>query len=86
MKDATDTTRDIGKAKKFEKSGGYQQALDDFNSMKPNYTKDITTKYGEGKYGTLGDGTKLSVRPGSKTGESTLEIKIPGRGIIKIRY
>lgn len=54
--------------------------------MKPSNIKNISTQYGDGMYGVLDDGTTLSVRPGSKTGGSTLEIKVPGKRITKIRY
>lgn len=86
LETAKDTTRPIGRAKNLEKTGGYQKALDDFNSMNPQGVKNITTKYGEGKFGTLSDGTTISVRPGSETGGATLEIKVPGQRLIKIRY
>jgi hypothetical protein len=83
---AEETTRPVGKAKNYEKGGGYEQALKDFESLKPVQSKDIVTSYGNGKYGVLEDGTTVSVRPGSKTGGSTLEIHIPGKSLIKIRY
>ena len=83
---AKETTRPIGKARNLEKSGGYKKALEDFSSLNPNNTKSISTKYGDGKFGVLEDGTTISVRPGSKTGGATLEIKIPGKRLIKIRY
>ena len=54
--------------------------------MQPSSTKGITTKYGDGMYGTLPDGTTLSVRSWSETGGATLEIKVPGKATIKIRY
>jgi hypothetical protein len=83
---AEETTRPVGKAKNYEKGGGYEQALKDFESLKPVKSKDIVTSYGNGKYGVLEDGTTVSVRPGSKTGGSTLEIHVPGKSLIKIRY
>lgn len=86
LKDSKDTTRPKGKAKNYEKSGGMDQAVDDFKSLKPKKSKEISTKYGDGLYGVLEDGTIISVRPGSETGGATLEIKIPGKAIKKIRY
>ncbi len=80
---ATDTTRNVGKARNLEKSGGYEQAVKDFSSLNPSDTKNISTKYGDGMYGTLSDGTTISVRPGSETGGSTLEIKVPGQELLK---
>ncbi|MFA9464024.1 MAG: RHS repeat-associated core domain-containing protein [Velocimicrobium sp.] len=86
LKGAEETTRKVGKASNYEKSGGYKQALKDFDDLGPVSKKKIETQYGDGMYGKLNDGTSISVRPGSKTGGSTLEIKIPGKKIIKIRY
>lgn len=48
--------------------------------------KDIQTKYGFGKVGTLSDGTKVVARQGSTTGGATLEIKISNSKVYKIRY
>ena len=76
----------MGKARNLEKSGGYKKASEDFSLLNPNNTKSISTKYGDGKFGVLDDGTTISVRPGSETGGATLEIKIPGKRLIKIRY
>jgi len=86
LKGSEETTRKVGKASNYEKSGGYKQALKDFDDLGPISKKKIETQYGDGMYGKLSDGTTISVRPGSKTGGSTLEIKIPGKKLIKIRY
>jgi hypothetical protein len=86
LKDAEDTTRKKGNAKNYEKNGDMADAVDDFHSLNPKDVKTIDTKYGEGLQGVLDDGTKISVRPGSETGGSTLEIKVPGTKIKKIRY
>lgn len=83
---AEETTRKVGKSSNYEKSGGYKQALKDFEDLGPISKKKIETQYGDGMYGKLSNGTTISVRPGSKTGGSTLEIKIPGKKLIKIRY
>lgn len=61
-------------------------AVDDFNSFNPKNVKEIKTKYGDGLSGVLDDGTTLSVRPDSGTGGPTLEIKVPGTKIKKVRY
>ncbi|WP_211341150.1 hypothetical protein [Paracoccus methylarcula] len=76
-----------GKTSHGEKSGGTAQANRDFDSLKPNNVKDINTKYGPGKTGTLEDGSKVTVRPGSSDGRPTVEIRNPnsGRGS-EIRY
>ncbi len=86
LKGSEETTRKVGKASNYEKSGGYKQALKDFDDLGPISKKKSEAQYGDGMYGKLSDGTTISVRPGSKTGGSTLEIKIPGKKLIKIRY
>jgi hypothetical protein len=48
--------------------------------------KDIQTKFGPGKQGFLNDGTSVSIRPGSNTGGSTMEIIFSKRNQWKIRY
>jgi len=63
-----------------------EKALEDFESMNPSGVKDIDTQYGPGKVGVLSDGTKVTVRTGSKTGGPTIEIKIPNTKMIKVRY
>ena len=86
LRGKTETTRQVGRARNFEGSGGFNQALKDFNSMQPSNVKPINTRYGSGRVGFLPDGTKVTVRPGSSTGGATLEIKQPGFREIKIRY
>jgi len=75
-----------GRAQQREKSGGYGQALDDYDKLRPDNSKDIQTKYGPGKTGTLPDGSKVNVRPGSSYDAPTLEIQRPNNKQIKIRY
>ena len=48
--------------------------------------KNINTKYGNGKVGKLSDGSTVVARPESKTGGATLEIRMSGNKVIKIRY
>lgn len=69
-----------------EASGRYEQALIDFEALNPTNVKDIQTKYGEGKVGTLSDGTKVVARQGSITGGATLEIKVSNSKVYKNRY
>ena len=71
----------MGRAIQFKKSGGYNQALDDFNSMGVNDIKDIS----DGKVGKLPDGRIINVRSGSSVKKPTLEI-YDGKKSIKIRY
>ena len=70
-----------GKATQFGKTGGYNQALDDFNSMGLSEVKDITG----GKIGKLPDGRTVNVRTKSSDGRPTLEI-YNGKSSTKIRY
>jgi len=86
ISNASETTNGAGVARNFEKSGGYEQALKDFESLNPVNVKDIQTQYGLGQVGTLSDGTTVVARPGSTTGGATLEIKISNTKIYKIRY
>lgn len=83
---ATETTNGKGVARNFEKSGGFEQTLNDFESLNPTNVKDIQTQYGQGKVGTLSDGTSVVARPGSTTCGPTLEIKVSNSKIYKIRY
>lgn len=83
---AKETTNNAGIARNFEKTGGYEKNLEDFNALQPSNVKDIQTQYGSGKVGYLEDGTTVVARPGSKTGGATLEIKISNKKIYKIRY
>ena len=75
-----------GKTKQWEKSGGYEKALEDYNRLKPAGSRDIETGYGTGYTGTLPDGSKINARPGSSCGKPTLEIQKPNGTKIKIRY
>lgn len=86
LEGATETTNNAGKARNFEKTGGFEKTLEDFNSLNPSNVKDIQTKYGPGKVGTLSDGTTVVARPGSTTGGPTLEITVSNNKIYKIRY
>lgn len=81
-----ETTNGKGIARNFEASGGYEQALKDFEALNPANVKVIQTKYGPGKVGTLSDGTKVVARQGSTTGGATLEIKVSNSKVYKIRY
>ncbi len=70
-----------GRATQFEKTGGYNQALDDFNSMGVTDVKDIPG----GKVGRLPDGRTVNVSTKSSDGRPTLEI-FDGKNCTKIRY
>ena len=79
-----------GPSIQHESKGNYDDALRDFDDLKLKDIKEIQTKYGPGKVGTLEDGRNVVVRPGSssKNNNPTLEIqgenKFPDR--TKIRY
>ncbi|MBM7615097.1 RHS repeat-associated core domain-containing protein [Alkaliphilus hydrothermalis] len=81
LKDATPGRNTKGKAKQFEKSGDYDDALNDFNDLGPIDVKDIPG----GKVGKLPDGRTINVRNKSSDGRPTLEI-YDGKSSIKIRY
>jgi hypothetical protein len=75
-----------GKAKQYIKTGGYEDAMEDFESLEPKDIKSMVGK--EGKVGILPDGRKVNVRVESHDGRPTLEIQpVGGKGkVIKIRY
>jgi hypothetical protein len=75
-----------GKTKHGEKDGGMGEADRDFDSLKPGEQKDIETQYGPGRTGTLEDGSKVTVRPGSSDGRPTLQIRRPNGRQTEIRY
>jgi hypothetical protein len=70
-----------GRATQYRKTGGYNQALDDFNNMGLSDVKDIPG----GKVGKLSDGRTVNVRTKSSDGRPTLEI-YKGKNSTKIRY
>ena len=74
------------KTKQWDKSGGYEKALEDYNRLNPKGSREIQTEYGSGQTGTLSDGSKVNVRPGSTYGNATLEIQKPNGTKLKIRY
>jgi hypothetical protein len=75
-----------GKTEQHIGSGGFSQANNDFDNLQPSNLKDIKTKYGTGRTGTLSDGRSITVRPGSSDGRPTLEIRKPNGRSIEIRY
>ena len=83
LADATETTNVKGRTRNFEKTGGYNQALSDFENLNQSASRTIQTKYGDGKQGIY-NGSNLVLRPGSRTGGITLEVQISSRKIVKI--
>ena len=75
-----------GKTTQYIKAGTYAQTINDFNGLDLLHVKEVNTKFGLGKLGTLPDGRTVVARPGSSDGRPTLEIRNSnGRGI-EIRY
>ena len=91
-----DTTEDTrGTVINLERQGDFDAAVREFKSFVDETTiLDMKTKYGDGfkgkikgKLNTIMDGEiNITVRPGSKTGGSTVEIKIDDERTFKIRY
>ena len=75
-----------GKTEQMEKSGDYDDALEDFEKIPLSGKKDIDTKWGKGKTGTLANGKNVTVRPGSSAGPPTLQIPEGASRQIEIRY
>ncbi len=77
-----------GRTKQFEKTGGFEKALKDFEKMLPNNIREIVTGKGNtGKLGRLPDGRRINVRIDSSAEYPTLEIYNPvNESSIKIRY
>lgn len=86
LNDAKEGRETKGESEQYLKKGGFEQANKDYDKLNPNDSKEINTSYGPGRTGTLDDGSKVNVRPGSSYGEPTLEIQLPNGRKIKIRY
>ncbi|MBF2596514.1 hypothetical protein IBB46_04505 [Listeria welshimeri] len=86
LSETKETTSKKGVTRNYEKAGGWNQASKDFDNMGLSDVKNIDTKYGPGKVGKMKDGTVVSLRPGSNTGGTAVEIRISSKKIIKIRY
>ena len=75
-----------GKTELKIKDCDYSDALKDFEAIGPFDSQTIYTKYGDGKIGSLSDGSTITARRGSSDGHPTLEIrKTNGRGV-EFRY
>ena len=76
------------KVKQYDKPGGFNQANEDFDSLRPSNVKPLPKG---GRSGELPDGTKVSVRPSSTSrqggsGPPTLQANPPTGRPTKIRY
>ena len=76
------------RAEQYDKTGGYDQAEKDFNSLdlEEGSVKDRTGERGKIKTGRLRDGREVNVREGSMEGHPTLEIINSKNSRTKIRY
>ena len=85
---STETTTGNGIARNLDRKGGggFEQTLRDFEDLNPANVRNISTKYGPGKVGTLSDGTTVVARPGSETGGATKEIVVSNSKVFKVRY
>ncbi|HMM19100.1 MAG TPA: hemagglutinin repeat-containing protein [Selenomonadales bacterium] len=81
LKDAEPGRETKGRASQYEKPGGYEKALEDFDSMNLNDVQPIPG----GKMGKLPDGRTVNVRNNSSDGRPTLEV-YDGKKSIKVRY
>ena len=70
LAEAKDGRKTNGPSTQFEKTGGYSEAKEDFDSLHPTEVKDIP----DGETGILADGRHVTVRVGSRDGRPTLEI------------
>jgi len=87
LKETTPGQKTRGKSIQYVKPGSYEDALKDFEKLKPKNVQDLPGK--EGKRGTLSDGSEVNVRVKSKDGRPTIEIRPvenSGDKRIKIRY
>lgn len=82
LEDATPGRETKGKTDQYEKTGGYDQAVEDFDSLGAKDVKDIPS----GKTGTLPDGRNVKVRVDSSNGRPTLEIMNKNGTRTKVRY
>jgi len=87
IEDSTPGEDTSGRTDQFDKSGGFDQANEDFDALGPSDVQDIDTDFGPGRSGTLPGGRTAVVRPGSKgsANKPTLEIQ-KGKKRIKFRY
>lgn len=75
-----------GKTTQYIKIGSYKNTSNDFDALNPLNIREIKTKYGIGKTGTIQDGRSITSRPGSSDGRPTLEIRNSNGKGIEIRY
>ncbi|BFZ07222.1 hypothetical protein BsWGS_10260 [Bradybaena similaris] len=73
----------------YIRKGGYRDAVNHFNALRPNNVKTFSKNGISGRTGTVGN-HRVTVRDGSKQGSPTLEIRSPRPGkrefVRKFRY
>jgi RHS repeat-associated protein len=69
-----------------KRPGGTQGQADDFKNLGPTNVTPIDTQYGPGQTGQFPDGSDVTMRPGSSSGDPTTQINLPDGTQIKIRY
>ena len=85
---ASATPGKVGKkSRQYEKTGGFNQANQDFDKLVEDLGGTPPKSQGNGIRSTkLPDDTSISVRPDITTDKPTIQIDIPGRKTIKVRY
>ncbi|MGL4589561.1 MAG: RHS repeat domain-containing protein, partial [Mycoplasmatales bacterium] len=88
LKGAVNTSKKPGSGNvlNYEKTGGFKNAIKDFESLGLKNVEPLKNSNYTGFRGQMSDGRWVNVRDGSYTGPSTLEIPKTARKIIKIRY
>lgn len=88
LQDAKPGRSTKGHTTQWEKPGGYNDAVNDFNQMNPSDVRTFDVSAGgKGQIGTLSDGSTIIARPTSSEGSATLEIQSSSsKAVTKIRY
>ncbi|MBR7002205.1 MAG: septum formation inhibitor Maf [Neisseriaceae bacterium] len=83
MKNTKKLDKTSGRANQYEKAGNFDNALNDFYSLKPT---NIQKRDNGTITGTLADGRSVNVRPSSRSEKPTIEIQNTPNNYTKIRY
>jgi RHS repeat-associated protein len=75
-----------GNFEQFTKGGGFAQANADFDNITSEFWRPVRDQGNGIRSSSLPNGGSVSVRPTSSDGTPTVQINIPGRMAIKIRY
>ncbi len=83
----TDTTDPGSEEQNITRDKSYGEVVDAIKRIPgAEVIRDIDTRWGTGEVIQLPDGTKISVRPGSKSGPPTIEITGPEGDTVKNRF